>query len=68
MQVPYPFRYSIRSLTTSAKAVAGVNVALGVACWFPVTAPGIAMCFVATYLYSLAAGAIAWHWNREDPA
>ncbi|MBW1885662.1 MAG: CDP-alcohol phosphatidyltransferase family protein, partial [Deltaproteobacteria bacterium] len=51
MQVPYPLRYSIRSLTTSATAVVGVNVALGVAWWFPVTAPAIAACFIATYLY-----------------
>jgi phosphatidylglycerophosphate synthase len=60
MQVPYPLRFSIRSLATSATAVGGVNVALGVAWWFPVTAPTIAGCFVATYLYSLVAGGIAW--------
>jgi phosphatidylglycerophosphate synthase len=61
MQVPYPLRYSIRSLATSATAVGGVNVALGVAWWFPITAPAIAACFVATYLYSLVAGC------RETP-
>ena len=60
MQVPYPLRYSIRSLTTSTTAIGGVNVALGIAWWFPVTAPAIAACFVATYLYSLAAGGLAW--------
>ena len=57
MQVPYPLRFSIRSLATSASAVAGVNVALVLAWWFPVTAPAIATCFVATYLYSLGVGA-----------
>jgi phosphatidylglycerophosphate synthase len=60
MQIPYPLRYSIRSLTTSATAVGGVNVALGVAWWFPVTAPAIAACFMATYLYSLVAGGVSW--------
>ncbi|MBW2314889.1 MAG: hypothetical protein JRH10_11915 [Deltaproteobacteria bacterium] len=60
MQVSYPLRYSIRSLTNSATAIAGVNVALGVSWWFPVTAPAIAACFVATYLYSLVAGGVSW--------
>ena len=60
MQVSYPLRYSIRSLTSSATAIAGVNVALGIAWWFPVTAPAIAACFVATYLYSLVAGGVSW--------
>ncbi len=60
MQVSYPLRYSIRSLTTSATAIAGVNVALGVAWWFPVTAPAIAACFIAPYLYSLVAGGLSW--------
>jgi phosphatidylglycerophosphate synthase len=65
MQVPYPLRYSIRGLTTSATAVAGVNVALGVAWWFPVTAPAIAACFMATYLYSLVAGGLLWGFRGE---
>ncbi len=60
MQVPYPLRYSIRGLATSATAVGGVNVALGVAWWFPVTAPAIAACFMATYLYSLVTGGLSW--------
>ena len=60
MQVPYPLHYSIRSLSTSAKAIGGVNLALGVAWGFPVTAPAIGACFVATYLYSLAAGGLSW--------
>ena len=67
MQVPYPLRYSIRNLTTSVPAVAGVNVALGVAWWFPVTASAIAACFLATYLYSLAAGALSWSWKPGTP-
>jgi phosphatidylglycerophosphate synthase len=60
MQAPYSLRYSIRSLTISATAVGGVNVALGIAWWFPVTAPAIAACFMATYLYSLVAGGLSW--------
>jgi phosphatidylglycerophosphate synthase len=60
MQVSYPLRYSIRNLTTSATAIAGVNVALGVAWRFPATAPVIAACFIATYLYSLVAGGFSW--------
>lgn len=60
MQVPYPLRYSIRSLATSTAAVGGVNVALGVAWWFPVTAPVIAACFVSATLYSLVAGGLLW--------
>jgi phosphatidylglycerophosphate synthase len=59
MHVPYPLPYSIRSLATSATAVAGVNVALATAWWFPITAPVIAACFVATFLYSLVAGGLS---------
>ncbi len=66
MQVRYPLRYSIRSLTTSATAVGGVNVALGVAWWFPATAPTIAACFIATYLYSLVAGGLSWGRNASE--
>jgi phosphatidylglycerophosphate synthase len=64
MQVPYPLPYSIRSLTTSAVAIGGVNVVLGVAWWFPITAPAIALCFVAATLYSLVAGGLAWGGRR----
>ncbi len=68
MQVPYPLRYSIRSLTTSVTAVGGVNVALGVAWWFPIMAPAIAACFMATYLYSLVAGGLSWRKGRPGIA
>ncbi len=64
MQVPYPLRYSIRSLTTSVTAIGGVNVALGVAWCFPFTAPAIAVCFIATYLFSLVAGGLSWGRGR----
>jgi phosphatidylglycerophosphate synthase len=59
MQVSYPLRHSIRSLTTSARSIAGVNVALAAAWWFPIASPMIAACFVATYLYSLIAGGVS---------
>ncbi len=68
MQVPYPLRYSIRSLTTSATAIGGVNVALGVAWWLPVTAPAIGACFMASYLYSLVAGGLSWRRARPGIA
>ncbi len=64
MQVPFPLRYSIRSLTTSPQAIGLVNVALGVAWLLPATALPIAACFAGTYLYSLAAGARSWTRQR----
>lgn len=60
MQVPYPLVFSIRSLTTSPAAIGLVNVALGVAWLFPVTALPIGACFAGTYFYSLVAGAVSW--------
>jgi len=59
MQVPYPLRYSIRSLAKSATAVIGVNVALATAWWVPMASPLIAACFVATFLYSLVTEGLA---------
>ena len=61
MQVPHPLVFSIRSLATSPAAIGLVNVALGVAWLFPVTALPIGTCFAGTYLYSLVAGAISWN-------
>ncbi len=60
MHVPYPLVFSIRRLATSPAAIGLVNVALGVAWLFPVTALPIAACFAGTYLYSLVAGAVSW--------
>jgi len=60
MQVPYPLAFSVRSLTTSPAAIGLVNVALGVAWLFPVTALPIGACFAGTYLYSLVVGAVSW--------
>ena len=61
MQVPYSLGFSIRRLATSPAAIGLVNVALGVAWLFPVTALPIGACFAGTYLYSLVAGAISWN-------
>ena len=60
MLVPYPMCYMIRTLTTSAAAIGLVNIALMVAWWFPFTAPVIAFCFFASYLYSFIAGGVGW--------
>ncbi len=56
MLVPYPMRYMIRTLTTSATAIGLVNISLMVAFLVPFTAPVIAFCFFASYLYSFIAG------------
>lgn len=60
MLVPYPMPYMIRTLTISAAAIGGVNVALIVAWLVPLTVPVIAFCFFASYLYSLIAGRAGW--------
>ena len=56
MLVPYPMRYMIRTLTKSAPAIGLVNISLMVAWLVPLTAPVIAFCFFASYLYSFIAG------------
>ena len=66
MQVPYSLVFSIRSLATSPAAIGLVNVALGIAWLFPVTALPIGACFVGTYLYSLVAGAISWRGRNQQ--
>ena len=52
MLLPYTMRYMIRTLTKSAPAIGLVNALLIVAWWVPFTAPVIAFCFFASYLYS----------------
>jgi phosphatidylserine synthase len=64
MQVPFPLAFSIRNLTTSPAAIAGVNVALVLAWLFPVTAVPIGACFAGTYLVSLVVGAVSWTRRR----
>jgi phosphatidylserine synthase len=58
MLLPYPMLYMIRTLTTSASAIGLVNISLMVAWLVPFTAPVIAFCFFASYLYSFVAGGV----------
>ena len=56
MLVPFAMPHLVRSKTKSATAIAGVNVVLAAAWYFPVAAPYIAAAFFGTYLYSFTAG------------
>ena len=56
--VPFPMPYMIRSQTKSATAIGLVNIFLFLSWLVPVTTPVIALCFFASYMYSLIAGAI----------
>ncbi len=58
MLLPYPMRYMIRTLTKSTPAIGLVNISLIVAWLVPFTAPVIAFCFFASYLYSFTAGRV----------
>jgi hypothetical protein len=49
---PFTMRYMIRALTKSALAIGGVNITLVVAWLVPFSAPALAFCFIAPYLYS----------------
>ena len=60
MLAPFPMPYQIRSLTKSAAAIGLVNVSLLLAWLVPFTAPIIAICFFASYLYSFTAGGALW--------
>ncbi len=58
MLLPYPMHYMIRALMKAAPAVGLVNISLMVAWLVPLTAPVIAFCFFASYLYSFIAGRV----------
>jgi len=60
MLVPFAMPHLVRSKTKSATAILGVNVALAVAWFSPVTAPFTAAAFLGTYLYSFAIGGVGW--------
>ncbi|MCZ6681875.1 MAG: CDP-alcohol phosphatidyltransferase family protein [Planctomycetota bacterium] len=60
MLVPFAMPHLIRSMTKSATAILGVNVALVTAWWVPVTAPFIAAAFLGTYLYSFVVDGVRW--------
>ena len=60
MLVPFAMPHLVRSKAKTATAVAGVNVALAVAWFAPVTAPFMAAAFLGTYLYSFMVGGVGW--------
>ena len=60
MLVPFAMPHLVRSKAKTATAVAGVNVALAVAWFAPITAPFMAAAFLGTYLYSLMVGGVGW--------
>ena len=65
MLLPYPMQYMIRTLTKSAPAIGLVNISLMVAWFVPFTAPVIAFCFFASYLYSFIAEGVWWNSKVE---
>ena len=60
MLVPFTMPHLVRSKAKTATAILGVNVALAVAWFAPVTAPYIAVVFLGTYLYSFVVGGVGW--------
>ena len=60
MLVPFAMPHLVRSMTKSATAILGVNIALALAWYVPVTAPFVAAAFLGTYLYSFAVGGVRW--------
>jgi len=60
MLVPFAMPHLVRSKTKTATAILGVNVALAVTWFAPVTAPFMAAAFLGTYLYSFVVGGVGW--------
>ncbi len=60
MLVPFAMPHLIRSQAKSATAVLGVNAALAIAWYTPITAPFIAAAFFGSYVYSFVAGGGRW--------
>jgi hypothetical protein len=60
MLVPFAMPHLVRSKAKSATAVVSVNVALALAWAIPAAAPFVAAALFGTFLYSFAAGGIAW--------
>ncbi len=67
MLVPFAMPHPVRSMAKSATAIVGVNVALVIAWYIPMTAPFIAAAFLGTYLYSFAAGGVRWSRRASAP-
>ncbi len=64
MLVPFAMPHLVRTKAKSVATMAMVNVALVLAWAVPVTAPFVAAAFFSTYLYSFAAGGLAWLRSR----
>ncbi len=60
MLVPFAMPHLVRSKAKTATAILGVNVALVVVWFAPVTVPYIAAAFLGTYVYSFAVGGAGW--------
>ena len=60
MLVPFAMPHLVRSRAKTTTAVLGVNVALAVAWFVPVTAPYVAAAFLGTFLYSFVVGGVGW--------
>ena len=60
MLVPFTMPHLVRSKAKTATAILGVNIALAVAWFAPVTAPFLAGAFFATYLYSFVVCGVGW--------
>jgi phosphatidylserine synthase len=60
MLVPFAMPHLVRSMAKSATAILGINLALALACFVPVTTPYIAAAVFGTYLYSFAVGGVRW--------
>ena len=60
MLVPFAMPHLVRSKAKTATTILGVNIALAVAWWIPVTSPFVAVIFLGTYLYSFGVGCVDW--------
>ena len=60
MLVPFAMPHLVRSMTKTATAILGVNLALVLAWCVSATLPFIATAFLGTYLYSFAVGSARW--------
>jgi phosphatidylserine synthase len=60
MLVPFAMPHLVRSKAKTATAILGVNVALAVAWYVPVTVPFVAAAFFGAYLYSFVVRGVVW--------
>ncbi len=60
MLVPFAMPHLVRSKAKTATAILGVNVALAIVWYVPVTTPFMAAAFLGTYLYSFVVGGVGW--------